>query len=149
MDSGHAFVYLKDSSGKVVAILSFGPGGNITLNFRAFLNNQLPGDAHWRLQGDAHTWESNLTNDQLAAGEKAITDFKGNVPKYTADFNCATAALSIATKVGLTLPSGVGPAYAGGFGGKVNVANPYNLHQQMTERFGPPEVVSTSTFPKP
>jgi hypothetical protein len=78
---------------------------------------------------------------------KAIADFKAHVPNYTITFQCATAALSIAQKVGLTLPSGIGPVTAPGH--NQNVANPYHLSQQMTKRFGPPQVVGASAFTPP
>jgi RHS repeat-associated protein len=151
-DPGHAFVYLKDSTGKVVSMLSFGPGQWILDNKDLFQTGGLAGNAHWSLTGSANTWESNITSAQLTTGIKAIADFKSNVPNFTPSFQCAAAALSIVQKVGLTLPNGVGPVVANKFGKTYfsgNVANPYHLNQQMTKQFGPPQVVKTSTFPAP
>ena len=93
------------------------------------------------------TWESTITSEQYATGMKAIAEFKGHVPNYTIAFQCTTAALSIAQKVGLTLPSGVGPITAQGH--NQNVANPYHLSQQMTKQYGPPQVVGESEFAPP
>ena len=45
------------------------------------------------------------TAPQLTTGKDAIADFKAHVPNYTMDMNCATAALFITRKVGLTLPT--------------------------------------------
>lgn len=84
---------------------------------------------------------------QFKAGAKAIADFKANVPNYTMAFNCTTAALSIAQKAGLTLPSGVGPVTAPGH--NQNVANPYHLSQQMRSQFGPIQIVGASVFAPP
>jgi hypothetical protein len=152
-DSGHTFVYLRDQTSKVVSILSFGPGQQIgASNKDQFKNGNLPGDAHWSLSGSASTWESTITGPQLTVGKQAITDFKAHVPNYTPHVQCTTAALSIAKKVGLTLPSGVGPVVAEAFGRtffRGNIANPYHLNQQMTAMYGPANVVSTSTFPAP
>lgn len=112
----------------------------------------MPGNAHWKLQGSVNTWESYITLPQLTAGEQAITDFKANVPNYTTDFQCTTAALSIAKKAGLTLPDGVGPVIAEELGQVAfsgSIPNPYHLNKQMTALFGPPQVVSASSFPSP
>jgi len=152
VDAGHVFVYLKDSSGKVVSILSFGPSKNVAFNQQLFKSGGLPGNAHWKLTGSANTWESTITLPQLTAGEDAITDFKAHVPNYTVDMQCTTAALSIAQKVGLTLPDGVGPVIAREMGTTYfsgQMANPYHLNQQMTQMYKSPQVVNTSTFPAP
>jgi RHS repeat-associated protein len=146
-DPGHAFVYLRDSSGKVISTLSFGPGAWIAGNLTAFLNGQLAGNANWPVNGSVSTWESNITSEQLKIGIKAIADFKANVPNYSMSSQCTTAALSIAQKVGLTLPSGVGPVTA--LGHNQNVANPYHLSQQMRSQFGPPQMVGSSEFEPP
>ena len=146
-DPGHAFVYLKDSSGHISSTLSFGPGDWIQGNLTAFQNGQLPGRADWPITGSVSTWESTITSAQFATGTKAIADFKGNVPNYTMAFNCTTGALSIAQKAGLTLPSGVGPVTA--LGHNQNVANPYHLSQQMRSQFGPPQIVGASVFAPP
>jgi len=151
-DPGHAVVYLKDSTRKVVSILSFGPGQLILDNVELFINGGLRGDAHWPLTGSVSTWESTITSQQLATGKQAIADFKAHVPNYTPEFQCTTAALSIAKKVGLNLPSGVGPVIAKKFGRtyfRGDVSNPYHLSQQMTAMYGPPEVVNASAFPNP
>lgn len=69
------------------------------------------------------------------------------------DMNCATAALSITRKVGLTLPDGVGPVIAEDLGRvylpQTDAANPYHLDQQMRKMYGNPQVVNTSSFPAP
>jgi RHS repeat-associated protein len=151
VDPGHAFVYLREL-GAVLSILSFGPGAPIVLNQELFREGSLPGNAHWKLDGNANTWEWNITPQELWKGTKAIADFKTHVPKYTAEFQCTSAALSIAKQVGLGLPDGIGPVIAEEFGHtffKGNVSNPYHLNQEMIRQFGPPRVVSTSTFPAP
>ena len=53
-DTGHTFVYARDVTGTVTSILSFGPirpiGG---LDRVRFLSGNLPGSAHWTLDGNA------------------------------------------------------------------------------------------------
>ena len=146
-DPGHAFVYLRDSSGKIVSILSFGPGAWIAANLPSFQNGTLPGNANWPIKGSVSTWESSISPEQFAAGVKAIADFKKNVPNYTITFQCTTASLSIAQRIGLTLPNGMGPVTA--LGHNQSVANPYHLSQQMMKQFGPPQMVGASEFAPP
>jgi hypothetical protein len=152
-DPGHTFIYLQDGSGNVVSMLSFGPGTPIgATNKGQFEGGNLPGNAHWPLGGSASTWTFAITPQQLAAGEKAISDFKAHVPNYTPNMQCTSGALSIATKMGVSLPSGVGSITAREYGHTFysgTVANPYTLNQQMTARFGPGKVVNTSVFPAP
>lgn len=62
-DPGHAFAYLKDSSGNITSTLSFGPGGWIAANLTAFQNGNLPGNANWPIKGSVSTWESTITSD--------------------------------------------------------------------------------------
>jgi hypothetical protein len=93
-----------------------------------------------------------ITAPQLSAGKQAITDFKAEKPNYSPYFQCTDAALSIAKKTGITLPDGVGPVIAEKFGKNYfsgNLPNPYHLSQQMTKMYGPPQVVSASSFPAP
>jgi RHS repeat-associated protein len=151
-DPGHVFVFLKDSTGKVVAMLSFGPDAPPADNKTPFKNGDLPGNVHWKLEGEVSVWQSNISSKQLTAGMQLIADFKVDKPHYTIELQCTTASLSIAKKVGLTLPNGVGPIiarrgpiqiYSG------NVANPYQLSQQMRAQFGTPETVRASSFPVP
>jgi RHS repeat-associated protein len=152
VDPGHVFVYLRNSSNKIISILSFGPGESVADNRDVFRKGTLPGNAHWRLYGTANTWESTITSPQLAAAQNAITDFKAHAPNYTIDVQCTTASLSIAKKAGLNLPDGVGHVIVRKWGFTPfdgDVANPYHLNKQMTALYGPPEVVSTSIFPAP
>jgi RHS repeat-associated protein len=152
IDSGHVFVYFRDSTNKVVSILSFGPGAFVLDNKDLFTSGGLPGNAHWHLTGQADTFESKITSPQLEKGKQLIADFQAHVPNYSPQFECTSASLSIARQVGLTLPDGVGPVIAVKFGKTYfsgNASNPYHLDQQMKSLFGPPQVVDTSTFPKP
>jgi len=41
-----------------------------------------------------------------------IDAFKANPPNYTPTFQCTSAAVSMAAKIGVSLPSGVGPTKA-------------------------------------
>lgn len=160
VDPGHAFVYIK-SLGQVTSILSFGPGSPIgPSNIVQFLRGSLSGNAHWPLGGSANTWEFSIDKEHTDAAKKAISDFKDHVPNYTITSQCTSAALSVAAKAGLNLPSGVGPVIAresrvvrgheiGVTLWSGNVANPYHLNQQMTEKYGSPTVVDTGTFPAP
>jgi hypothetical protein len=97
---------------------------------------------------------------QLNTASQAISQFKQNVPNYTTQMQCTSAALSIAAKAGVSLPRGVGPVAAresrtvaghqiGVTLWKGNVANPYTLNQQMTAAHGAPTVVNASSFPIP
>jgi RHS repeat-associated protein len=152
IDPGHTFVYLKDPSGSVVSILSFGPALRIRDNKSLFEAGDLPGTGSYRLEGDASTWESFISPGQLSAAEQDITNVKGDPPEYTESFNCTSAALSIPAKVGVNLPNGVGPVMAyvpKKMNWSGNEANPYTLNNQMTAAYGSGQVVSTSTFPTP
>jgi len=160
IDPGHAFVYIKNL-GQVTSILSFGPGAQIgPSNIVQFLRGGLAGNAHWPLGGSANTWEFPIDKEHTDAAKKAISDFKQNVPNYTITSQCTSAALTVAAKAGLSLPSGVGPVIAresrvvrgheiGVTLWSGNVANPYHLNQQMIQSYGSPTVVNTGTFPAP
>ncbi len=151
-DPGHTFVYLKDVSSTVVSILSFGPGMSIPDNKIMFQSGNMPGTGHYPLEGNASTWETFISDGQLKTGEQDINNVKASPPNYTEAFNCTSGALSIASKIGITLPNGVGPVIARKFGYTAfsgNEANPYTLNQQMTAAYGSGRVVSTSAFPAP
>jgi hypothetical protein len=149
-DPGHAFVYIRES-GRITAILSFGPGERIGAgNKRIFQNGNLRGNAHWPLSGMANTWEFPISSQQMNDAKQAMADFRAHVPNYTPHEQCTTAALSIAARAGVSLPSGVGPVIA--INPRLfsdNLANPYHLNQQMTQRYGAPTVVDTNSFPPP
>lgn len=154
LDAGHTFVYLRDANDNITSQseLSFGPGASIPDNFNQFMNGNLPGNAHWPLKGAISTWESNISQNQYQLGVSNIAQFKADVPNYTPQFNCTTAALSIATKVGVNLPNGIGPAFGflpftGSWSG--NVPNPWNLNQEMTSAYGPAQIRTASDFPTP
>jgi len=153
VDSGHTFAYVRNASGEVVSILSFGPGEPIgTSNKGEFQAGNLSGNAHWPLQGNATTWEFSITATQMTAALRAMDAVRENVPNYTPTRQCTSAALSIATAAGVNLPRGIGPVRATALGVTVwsgRAANPYHLNQQMHARYGPPRVVNTSIFPTP
>ena len=93
-DPGHTFIYLVDASG-TAAMLSFGPGQPIGVtNKSQLLNGQLPGNAAWPLAGSANTWAIAVSQQQLSAGLAAIGAFKAQVPNYTPQMQCTSAALS-------------------------------------------------------
>jgi RHS repeat-associated protein len=151
IDAGHTFVYLTDITGKIASKLSFGPKGGISPfnnSLSQFYAGTLPGDANWTITGSINTWESNILLPQLTHGEQLIDDFKKHVPNYTSTNQCTSVSLDIASKVGLSLPDGVGPVLgAGGSETSVgNVANPYTLNRQMTQSYGPPQVRPASYF---
>ena len=160
VDTGHTFVYIRNL-GVVTTMLSFGPGSQIgPNNIVQFLRGNLPGNAHWPLTGSTNTWEFPISTGQMNTAKQAISDFKAHVPNYTTTMQCTSAALSIATTAGVSLPSGVGPVIAresrtwrGHTVGVTlwhgDVANPYHLNKQMTEAQGAPTVVDTGTFPAP
>jgi hypothetical protein len=149
---GHAFAYLRDSTGKVVSVLSFGPKLSIMWNPRLFTSGKMPGNAHYPIDENVSTWESRILAPQLQHGEDVIAAFKKNVPNYTWSTQCTSVTISIAQQTGITLPDGVGPVVAEG--GVIEVAresvpNPYKLSEQMKALYGPPQVVSPSAFPNP
>lgn len=156
-DPGHTFVYLKNKSGEITSLLSFGPSESIGVsNGTRFKVGNLPGDAHWPLSGTVKAWEIPVSTKQANAIMKAITEFKASPPHYTPTMQCTSAALSIASKAGITLPSGVGPVKATteirGHTFTVwsgNVANPFHLSQQMTNSHGPPTLLDSTRFPIP
>ena len=155
-DTGHTFAYIKDENGKIVGMISFGPGQPIDPgpggNKDVFKSGNLPGNAHWPLSGNVNTWETSITAAQMKTGLAAMADFKANTPNYTPGFQCTSAALSVASKMGLSLPSGVSQVIARAWGVTVfnqNVANPYGLGRDMTSRYGSPMVVPSSSFPIP
>jgi hypothetical protein len=152
-DPGHTFVYVKDASGNIISMLSFGPGEPIGMsNKNIFKDGNLPGNAQWPLSGSASTWEIPITSKQMTTATKGIADFKASNSNYTPSMQCTSAALSIASKAGVNLPSGVGPVIARAYGVTAysgSVANPYHLNRQMTAARGAPSVVNTSRFPAP
>jgi hypothetical protein len=152
-DPGHTFGYIKDAAGNIVGILSFGPGEPIgATNKGEFKSGDLPGNSHWNLSGNVSTWETPITNGQMAAGMSYIAGFKANTPNYTPGLQCTTATLGLASAMSVNLPSGVGPVIARSYGITAfssNVANPYQLGRDMTRAFGPPLVVPSGIFPRP
>jgi hypothetical protein len=152
IDPGHTFVYIKER-GKVVSLLSFGPGTPIgATNKNQFLNGTLPGNPHWPLQGNANTWEFFLTVLEAEEAKKEITRIKTQVPNYTPTNQCTSVSLSVAAKTRVKLPDGIGRVIARAYGYTPynnRVENPYHLNQQMTAMFGKPTVVNTNTFPSP
>jgi len=153
VDYGHTFLYLKGDYGDILSIFSFGPIDPAPPHeLSHFLAGTLPGNGHWHLDPVANTWSFPISEDQLFNGVIDIDAFKANPPNYTPTFQCTSAAVSMAAKIGVSLPSGVGPTKARKYlhtfyNGQV--ANPYHLNQQMTSEFGPPTVVNTNTFPNP
>jgi RHS repeat-associated protein len=152
VDQGHTFVYFKDTLGTVVSLLSFGPDPPIGdwKTTMQFLIGGLHGDAHWQLGGWANTWEFPVTSKQLSDGEQAIDAFKAHAPNYTPEMQCTSAALSIASKIGVVLPDGVGPVVVSWKWPHVTryFPNPYALGRQMTF-FDQPRRVDTDDFPNP
>ena len=152
-DPGHTFAYIKNEKGQIIAILSFGPGQPIgASNKNQFKSGTLPGNAHWPIFGNISTWEIPITKEQMKMGIKLIADFKENPPNYTPSLQCTTATLSIASKIGVNLPSGIGPVVAKAYGISLfseNVPNPYQLAKDMAKTFGDPIVVSARSFPPP
>jgi RHS repeat-associated protein len=153
-DPGHAFAYIKNASGTIVSILSFGPGEQIgASNKNDFKAGKLSGDAHWQLSGNVSTWEFNITAPQMTAGLQAMTNTKTHVPNYTPSVQCTSVALSIGAKAGVNLPNGIGPVTAKAYGIMTiyngNAANPYHLNKQMIAAHGAPTVVNSNIFPTP
>jgi RHS repeat-associated protein len=152
-DPGHTFVYFRDASGTITALLSFGPGEPIgATNKQRFTNGDIPGNANWPLGGNANTWEFRISSAQMNAGVQAIAQFRQNVPNYTPTRQCTSAAVTIAKRAGVNLPTGVGPVIARAYGRtlyRANTPNPYHLNRQMTARYGAPTVVNTSVFTFP
>ncbi len=152
-DPGHTFVYVRNASGTIISILSFGPGESIgAMNKGAFQNGDLPGNIHWPLTGNANTWEISISSSQMKTAVDAISTFKAHPPNYSPTSQCTSAALSVASKTKVSLPNGIGPVVAREYGRtwySGNIANPYHLNQQMTSAHGAPTVVNTSHFAAP
>lgn len=153
-DTGHVFSYIKDPSGKIVSMVSFGPSPAITSASLAFefKAGNLSGTANWALVpgGKSSTWESPINFSQMNAGISIMNGIHANTPNYTMTTQCTSLALSIGAKIGLTLPKGEGPvgfAVGGYFPTTRIMSNPYSLSQELTSRFGPPMVVPNSSFP--
>ncbi|OQA34733.1 MAG: hypothetical protein BWY56_01849 [Acidobacteria bacterium ADurb.Bin340] len=158
-DPGHTFEYVRDPDGKIVSLMSFGPAGRIRTaeEFTAFQNGQTAGTAKYPVSGTISTWETNISDAQAKQAIQINASLRSSPPNYTKDIQCTGLALNVAQRIGVNLPSGVGPVVIrvpdARFLGVVNktvwsgsVANPYHLSRQMTQMFGPPHVRTADDF---
>jgi len=158
-DPGHTFEYVRDPSGAIVSLMSFGPAGRIRTaeDFTAFQNGQTPGTAKHPLSGNISTWETSISPSQAKLAIQINSWLKSNPPNYTKNAQCTGIALMVGRLIGVNLPSGIGPVVIRvpdtrflGLTNKTiwsgNVPNPYHLSRQMTQLYGPPQIRNSGDF---
>lgn len=151
-DPGHTFAYLMNNNGQVTNLLSVGPASRIgARNKNSFLNGTLGAVSNWGISGQISTYQWNMTPQQYAQCMHAFNQMKQNPGNYSPSNQCTSAAVSLAKKCGINVPSGVSPVNVPAIfpifnGYSNNLPNPYGLQQQLNSTMTP-SVVPASFVP--
>ena len=146
-DPGHVIVFLKDQSGQITNVLSFGPARNINIfNKGTFEKGNLPATASWPLKGDLSVYQWPLPPQKYTDCKKLLEDIKKQPGNFTPQRTCTSVSLKLAQDCGIKVPNGVSPIYIPGWGGG-NYPNPYGLQKQLSNGGPSPTPVPASNFP--
>jgi hypothetical protein len=143
---GHTFLAIKDSSGKIIKILSYGP---VKLRGIAQLSCSAPGDASYHLLAadEFQTYEWDITKEQSEKALKKIEELQASPGKYDGQHQCTTVALEVTEGVGLTgIPRGKGNIDIPGCADAIGVSTPYHLNKELQNARVPSKVMKGSDF---
>jgi RHS repeat-associated protein len=143
IDPGHTFAYLMNTKGQVDGVLSVGPSSPIgAMNKNSFLNGRLGAVANWPITGRVSTYQWDMTQQQYTHCLTLLNQMKSNPGNYSPTNQCTSAAISLAKKCGINVPSGssavnVPPIFPIFNGYSNNLPNPYGLQQQLNKTMTP------------
>ena len=143
---GHTFVAIKDPSGKIIKILSYGPvkrGGLSSIGCSA------PGDAQYHLLAadEYQTYAWDITKEQSDKALKKMGDIDKDPGAYSGTHQCTTAALEVTDAAGLSsIPRGTGKISIPLCDDAVGVSTPYHLNKELKASGATSTVMKGSDF---
>lgn len=143
---GHTFVAIKDPSGKIVKILSYGPEKAFGVNNIACSG---PGTTSYHLlnKDDYNTFEYDITQEQSDKALKKIDEIEKSPGTYSANHQCTTVALDVTDAAGLsTIPRGKGNIDVPLCSDAKNVSTPYHLNKELQDAKVPYKTQKGSDF---
>ncbi len=143
---GHTFVAIKDPSGKIVKILSYGPEKAFGISNIACSG---PGTTSYHLlnKDDYNTFEYDITQEQSDKALKKIEEIEKSPGTYSADHQCTTVALDVTDAAGLTtIPRGKGNINVPLCSDATNVSTPYHLNKELQDAKVPYKTQKGSDF---
>lgn len=143
---GHTFLAIKDSSGKIIKILSYGP---VKQSGIARIGCSAPGDAKYHLLAadDFETYEWDITKEQSDKALKKIDDIDKAPGTYTGTHQCTSVALEVTDEIGLSsIPRGKGNIDIPVCDDPIGVPTPYHLNKELKAANVPSKVLKGSDF---
>jgi RHS repeat-associated protein len=146
-DPGHAIVFLKDPSGQITNVLSFGPAKNINIWTKGtFEQGNLPATASWPIKGNLSVYQWPLPPQKYADCKKLFDAIKKQPGNFTPQRTCTSVSIKLAQDCGIKVPNGVSPIHIPGWGDG-RYPNPFGLQQQLNSGGPSPIVMPASQFP--
>jgi RHS repeat-associated protein len=146
-DPGHTIVFLKDPSGQITNVLSFGPAKNINIwNKGTFEKGNLPATANWPIQGNLSVYLWPLPPQKYADCKKLLEEIKKQPGNFTPQRTCTSVSIKLAQDCGIKVPNGVSPIRIPGWRSG-SYPNPFGLQQQLNSGGPSPIVMPASQFP--
>ncbi len=128
---GHTFLAIKDPSGKIIKILSYGPVKRTGL---ARIGCSAPGDVQYHLLAadQFQTYEWDITKEQSDKALKKISDIQATPGTYSGIHQCTSVALEVTDEVGLSsIPRGKGNIDIPLCDDAIGVPTPYHLNKEL------------------
>jgi hypothetical protein len=140
---GHTLVALKDSSGELVKVFSYGPEDH---GIEAAFSCKAGGKTGYALhKGDVfNLYQWPITEDQLEQAEGKMKEIENNPGTYDAGHQCTTTSLEIVEAAGIHAPSGKTDVEAYNCGGLLQgIPTPAGLDRDLREKLVPEQVPAT------
>ena len=143
---GHTFLAIRDSGGKIIKILSYGPvktGGIASIGCSA------PGDAKYHLlaKDEFQVYEFDITKEQSDKALKKIEDVEKSPGTYSGTHQCTSVALEVTDDIGLSsIPRGNGDISIPLCNDPTGVPTPYHLNKELKNAHVPSKAMKGSDF---
>lgn len=137
VDTGHVIAYLRDRTGEVTDVISFGPDTKLPFDsakYNAnFLSGRIHGKGDWPVTDPVATYEWKINEAGYEKARSMIQAERTHPPNYLPFHACPAAPIEIGRALGLAIPSGVSDVYivANRFVPAVPAPNPYGLQRQL------------------